>query len=235
MHNVSVHLLYNHNTYTTIHGNIVNTIKTNGHSSSEKYTSHTLFEMVAKGLCVRGKLETEQTATYWPPVPLSLAALLSRSAGLLNRGSWEPIALCWVLVLSTASYLQLTDFSQLNLSVAPGYIIVWSPPAFCGRHICTHFHPSTVKVIPDIFDRMHMFLDRRLGWRSICYTPTTTTLPITAGIIRDLNSSGHVIYMPQSSTYQNIAKLLTCPCNSVSLRRCHFSELLHTLFFLLRC
>ena len=36
----------------------------------------------------------DRTATYWPPVPLSLAALLSRSAGLLNQGSWEPIALC---------------------------------------------------------------------------------------------------------------------------------------------
>ena len=64
---------------------------------------------VAKGLCVRGELETEQTATYWPPVPLSLAALLFRSAEMLNRGSWGPIALCWVLVLSIASYLQLTD------------------------------------------------------------------------------------------------------------------------------
>ena len=44
-----------------------------------------------------------------PPVPLSLAVLLSCSAGLLNRGSWGPIAFCWVLVLSTASYLQLTE------------------------------------------------------------------------------------------------------------------------------
>ena len=43
------------------------------------------------------------------PVPLSLAELLSRSAGLLNRGSWWPIAFCWVLVLTTASYLRLTD------------------------------------------------------------------------------------------------------------------------------
>ena len=30
--------------------NIVNTIKTNGHSSLEKYTSHTLFERVTKGV-----------------------------------------------------------------------------------------------------------------------------------------------------------------------------------------
>ena len=123
---------------------------TSEHTSLEKYTSHTLFERVAKGLHVRGELETEQTATYWltpPPVPLSLAALLSRSAGLLNRGSWEPIALCWVLVFSTASYLQRTD-SKTNLSVAPGYIIVRHPPASCGRHMCTQFNPSTVKVIP---------------------------------------------------------------------------------------
>ena len=120
---------------------------TNGHSSLEKYTSHTLFEMVAKGLCERGKLETEQTATYWPPVPLSLVALLSRSAGLLNQGSWGHIALCWVLVLSTASYLQLDWLQLTELPVAPGYIIVWHPPASCGRHICTQFNPSTVKVI----------------------------------------------------------------------------------------
>ena len=61
-----------------------------------------------KGLGVRGELETKQTATYWLQVPLSLAALLYRSAELLNRGSWEPSPL-WKLVLTTASYLQLTQ------------------------------------------------------------------------------------------------------------------------------
>ena len=81
---------------------------TNEHTSLEKYTSHTLFEMVVKGLCVRGELETEQTAIYWPQIPLSLAALLSRSAGLLNRGPWGPSPLR-ELVLTTASYLQLSQ------------------------------------------------------------------------------------------------------------------------------
>ena len=33
---------------------------TSEHTSLEKYNSHTLFEMVAKGLCVRGELEAEQ-------------------------------------------------------------------------------------------------------------------------------------------------------------------------------
>ena len=59
---------HNHDTYT--YGNIVNTIMTNGHTSLEKYTSHCIrngYERVAKGLCVRGELETEQTAAYWPP------------------------------------------------------------------------------------------------------------------------------------------------------------------------
>ena len=122
---------------------MVNTIMMSIHTSFEKYTSHTLFEMV-----VRGELETEQTATYWPPVSFSLAALLSRSAGMLNRGSWGPIVLCWVMVLSNASYLQLTELQLTELPVAPGYIIVWHPSASCERRICTQFNSPTVKVIP---------------------------------------------------------------------------------------
>ena len=108
---------HNHDTYTTIH---IYMRKQSQHNNNEQthffrkiYLSHFIrkgCERVAKGLCVRSELETEQTATYWPPVPLSSAALLSRSAGLLNRVSWGPIAFCWVLVLPTASYLQLDCF-----------------------------------------------------------------------------------------------------------------------------
>ena len=67
---------------------------TSEHTSFEKYTSHTLFSNgLRKGwcwLCVRGRLETEQTATYWPQVPLTIAALFPHSAGLLNRGPEGP-------------------------------------------------------------------------------------------------------------------------------------------------
>ena len=82
---------------------------TNEHTSLEKYTSHTLFERFAKGLCVRGELETEQTATYWPP-----------SSSVFSSTSFS---FCWAAqsgVLgaqipllgadhSTLSYLQLTQ------------------------------------------------------------------------------------------------------------------------------
>ena len=78
---------------------------TNEHTSLEKYTSHTLFERFAKGLCVRGESETEQPATYWPQGPLTIAAILSHSDGLLNRESWgpKPSAVSWFLLLQTAT------------------------------------------------------------------------------------------------------------------------------------
>ena len=45
-------------------------------------------------------------------------------------------------ILSSTNWLQLTQ-----LSVAPGYIIIWHPPTSCDHHICTQFNPSTVKAI----------------------------------------------------------------------------------------
>ena len=67
---------------------------TNEHTSLEKYTSHTLFEWVAKGLRtvwrVRGELETEHTAIYQPQIPLSLAALISHSADCSTGGPEGP-------------------------------------------------------------------------------------------------------------------------------------------------
>ena len=61
-------LLYGHN---HTHAETKSTIMTNEHTSLEKYTSHTLFEMVAKGLCVKGELETEQTVNP-PPFYISV-------------------------------------------------------------------------------------------------------------------------------------------------------------------
>ena len=124
---------------------------TNGHSSLEKYTSHFIrnrCERVTKGLCVRGELETEQNCNIltpsssgysstsfsfsWAAQPRALRAV-SPQAGAGSHAS----------ILSPKLKLQLTE-----LPVAPGYIIVWHPPASCGRHICTQLNPSTVKVIP---------------------------------------------------------------------------------------
>ena len=68
-------------------------------------------------------------------------------AVLLNRGSLRAQALCLQAVLTLAlvpNWLQLRMELNLNWltdwprpSVAPGYIVVWHPPASCGR---THLH-----------------------------------------------------------------------------------------------
>ena len=68
-------------------GNIINNNDEWTQFLKKIYLSHFILKRVTKGLCVRGELEMEQTTTYWPQVPLTIAALLSYSAGLLNRGS----------------------------------------------------------------------------------------------------------------------------------------------------
>ena len=118
---------------------------TNEHTSLVKYTSHTLFERLVKGLCVRGELEIEQTATYWPQVPLSLAALLSHSSDCSIGGSEGPSPLLGAG--SDCLELQLELQLQLTPTMALGYIIIWHPPASCERRIYTKFNPSMVKAI----------------------------------------------------------------------------------------
>ena len=95
---------YNY-TYTYIRGNIINNNDERTHLFRKIYLSHFILERVAKGLCVRGELETEHTARYWPQVPLTIAALLSHSAGLLNRGHWgsKPSAGNWFSLPRTAT------------------------------------------------------------------------------------------------------------------------------------
>ena len=139
---------------------------TNEDTSLEKYTSHTLF---SKGLRVRGVFEMEQTATYWHLVPLTIAALLSHSAGLLNRGSLRAAS---PLSGASSHCLELQhelncNWLQLTQTVWGTRLYIGRPPASCERRNCTEFNPSIGQ--GDIFDRIHLFLDWRLGRWSICY------------------------------------------------------------------
>ena len=98
----------------------------------------TLFEKV---VCER-ELETEQNCNILTPTLPAIIAFLSCSPGLLNRGPGGPASLghgphsrifsptataqsgpeaplCWVLVLSTASYLQLPEFPVVRNNLMP--------------------------------------------------------------------------------------------------------------------
>ena len=127
IHPLHLWMLHSRNTYTTIH---IYMRKHSQHNNDERTQffrkiylslySKWLRKGYERVMCERWIGDWTGTATYWPQIPLSSAALLSRFAGLLNRGSWGPITLCWVLVLSTASYLQL-DWLQLTEPVCgPG-------------------------------------------------------------------------------------------------------------------
>ena len=85
---------------------------TNEHGSLEKYTSHTLFERVAKGLCVRDELETEQNCNIVTPSSCRYSGPSFPFCWAAQPGVTEgrkPSV--WELVLSTASYLQLQQLT----------------------------------------------------------------------------------------------------------------------------
>ena len=148
------------------------------------YLSHFILKRVAKGLCVRGELETEQTVTYWPQVPLTIAALLSHSAGLLNRGSWGPKASAgsWFSLPRTATRTP-TNWHQLIQTVCgTGLYNCLPSTCFLWRRNCTEFNPSTVKVIPWYLRQDAPVIytgaspNRQLSRGPICYNWSLLTL-----------------------------------------------------------
>ena len=73
--------------------------------------SHHLFWKGWCFCCVRDELETEQTATYWSQVLLTIAALLPHlGLGCSTVGHWGPKALFLPLALNSASCLQLSKY-----------------------------------------------------------------------------------------------------------------------------
>ena len=99
-----------HYTYTYICGNIINNNDERTHFFRKIYLSHFIRKSCER---VRDELKTEQTATYWPQVPLFLVALLSHSAGLFNRGS---SAGSWFSLPRTATQTP-TNWHQLTQTV----------------------------------------------------------------------------------------------------------------------
>ena len=116
---------------------------TNEHTSLEKYTSHTLFSKGLRKSCERAVCErwvgdgtdrnllTPNSSDY---CSTSFLILLGCSTG-------GPECLGPLLGAGSHSFeLQLK--LKLTPAVAPGYIIVWHPPASRGRRNWTEFNLS---------------------------------------------------------------------------------------------
>ena len=132
------------------------TIMTNEHTSLEKYTFHTLCERVMWERWFGDGTD----CNILTPSSSGHRKTSSSFCWAAQPGSWGPKPSVWSwFSLSRTATRTPTNWLQLwlQLSVAPGHIIVCCPPASCGRWNCTEFNPS--RWYPDIFDRMHMFLD----------------------------------------------------------------------------
>ena len=166
---------------------------TNEHTSLEKYTSLTLFlKGLRKGwywLCVRGELEMEQTASYWPQLPLYYSSTSSSFCWAAQLGSWgtKPSVWHWLSLRNLVSNcdwnsncdsnlnwtLPASNSNWLKPSVAPGYIIVWRPTVSCGhtrlyriqQHpqvsvIFWYLRPDTpASTVPLLITQVHLLID----------------------------------------------------------------------------
>ena len=145
----------------------------NEHTSLEKHTSHILFERVVKGLCVRGELETEQTATYWHSDPLTIAALLFSYCPAAQPGVLRAQTLCRELVLTASN---CNSNSNCNWRLLP-----------VGVSIASNSNRPRSRLYLDIFDRMHIFLDWRVKeakkWCDNNYVVTPQDLILCLSIV----------------------------------------------------
>ena len=138
---------------------------TNGLSFFRKNIPHTLFERVAKGLCVSGRLKqncnilTPRFSGYsstsfsfsWAAQPGASRAQLSAGSGSHCLELQQLTLKLTELSVRTGLY-HLFDVNLLPVSVA-------SAP--------NSTRPQSI-LYPDIFDRMHLFLHRRLGQMPVC-------------------------------------------------------------------
>ena len=150
---------------------------TNEHTSLEKYTSHTLFERVTKGSSERDELETEQTATYWPSSSSVFSSTSFSFCWAAQPGVLRAQALCWELVLTVSNCNSNFNCKWLKLTrtvYGTGLYNCFTSTCFLWTSHLHRIQPVHMsRLYLDVFDRMHLFLDWLVGWRSICYSTSS--------------------------------------------------------------
>ena len=140
-------------TYSYACRNIVNTIMTNGNSSLGKYTSHTLFEMVAKGLRERGELETEQNCNILTPSSSGYSSTYFSFTWVAQLGALRTASPVWA-GSHAASYLQnsklLNFLSHRVISLFDVHLLL------VGVTSASNSTRLQSRLSPDIFDWMQL-------------------------------------------------------------------------------
>ena len=92
-----------------MHAETKSTTMTNEHTSLEKYTSHTLFEKAAKGLCVKGLCVEDWTdCNILTPSSSVFSSTSFSFCWAAQSGVLRAQALCWELVLTASNSNKLT-------------------------------------------------------------------------------------------------------------------------------
>ena len=103
------------------------------------YLSHFILERVNVGCVWEVSWRRGQTATYWPQILLTIAALLSHSGWTAQPWVTEGPSPLSAAGTHSAGILSPTGTDWLQPSVASGYIIVLRSLAYCG---CMLLPPS---------------------------------------------------------------------------------------------
>ena len=141
------------------------------------YISNTLFERVDVGCVWELSWRRVQTATYWPKVLLTMAALLPRPGWAAQPWVTEGRKSSVCKLILTLASCPPTD-SNCDLNWTDWFCRLWHLVIFLfdvflfvDVRICTEFnHVHRSRWYSDIFDRMHLFcsssayLHRCLSW-----------------------------------------------------------------------
>ena len=132
---------------------------TNEYSSSEKYTSHFIRKGCKRVMC-------ERWVGDWTD-----CSILTPSSSVFSSTSfsfcWAARPGAWGLVLTASNCNKLTPTNSTCLwhrviSLFDIHLLL------VGVTSASNSTRPQSRLYPDIFDRMHLFLDWRLGRRSIC-------------------------------------------------------------------
>ena len=142
--------------YTYTCRNIVNTIMTNEHTSLEQYTSH----FIRKGYVWEVSWRLNKDCNILTP-----SFFVFSSISFSFCWAAQPVALRAQVSAGSGSHcleLQQTDSNSklLELPVAPGYIIVWRPPASVSLTSAPNSTCPQSRLSPDIFTRMHLLFSQ---------------------------------------------------------------------------
>ena len=114
------------------------TMKTSGHRSFEKYTSH----FIERVVCER-ELETEQNCNILTPTLMAITAFLSRSPELLNRGPGVPVS------------LGHGPHSSIFSPIATAQSGAWGPPLLGAGSLYRIFSPTDLNFLsPGLYDNL---------------------------------------------------------------------------------